>query len=70
MATKTFRLFKMLPGFLLGVAAVIDLGATMDIYNTDKTPAEADYKAIASDWQMTGVDLQKPFEEYKVDYVK
>lgn len=70
MATKTFRLFKMLPGFLLGVAAVIDLGATMDIYNTDKTPAEADYKAIASDWQMTGVDLQKAFEEYKVDYVK
>lgn len=70
MATKTFRLFKMLPGFLLGVATVMDLGATIDIYNTDKTPAEADYKAIASDWQMTGVDLKNAFEEYKVDYVK
>ena len=66
MATKTFRLFKMLPGFLLGVATVMDLGATIDIYNTDKTPAEADYKAIASDWQMTGVDLKNAFEEYKV----
>lgn len=68
MASKTFRLFKVLPGFLLGAASVLDMGATIDIYNTDSTPEEADYKALASDWNETGKDLNRGLIEFKEKY--
>lgn len=62
--SKTFRLFKMLPCFLLGVATVLDMGATMDIYNMDKHPYEADSKALRSDWEVTGNDICAAINEY------
>ncbi len=68
MASKTFRLFKVLPNFLIGVATVFDMGSTMSIYNTDNTPEEADYKALASDWDETGKDLAKGLMEFKEKY--
>lgn len=70
MANRTFRLFKVLPGFLLGMATILDLGATIDIYNADKTPEEADFKAISSDWHATGDDLYESLREYKLKNVK
>ena len=68
MTSKTFRLFKVLPGFLLGMASALDMGATINIYNTDSTPEEADYKAIASDWNETGKDLTRGLIEFKEKY--
>lgn len=58
MASKTFRLFKTLPCFLLGIATMMDMGATINIYNYDATPFQADINAIASDWEMVGIDIK------------
>lgn len=64
MASKTFRLFKLLPCFLLGVASVLDLGSTIHIYNEDKSSEIADYKALESDWEVTGADLYQALTLY------
>jgi hypothetical protein len=45
------------PGFLQGAAVVIDLGGTLIEYNVSRTPQEADARAIASDWAITGKDI-------------
>ena len=68
MVSKTFRLFKVLPGLLLGAAAVLDMGSTINIYNIDNSSEEADYKALASDWSETGKDLSKGLTEFKEKY--
>lgn len=46
------------PSFLSGVARVLDLFGTFDEYNVSPTPAEADYRALRSDWAKVGQDLQ------------
>ena len=46
------------PGFLQGFATVLDLGGTLIEYNISRTPQEADVRAIASDWAITGKDIQ------------
>ena len=66
MASKTFRLFRALPCFLLGVATIIDMGATMNIYNYDATPSQADANAIASDWEMVGADINVAINKHKL----
>lgn len=68
MTSKTFRLFKVLPNFLLGIATVFDMGNTINIYNTDSSPEEADFKALASDWEETGKDLSKGLMEFREKY--
>ncbi len=68
MASKTFRLFKALPGFLLSIASVLDLGATHYNYPRNKSPELADYNALSSDWEKTGEDLAKGIEVYKRKY--
>ncbi len=64
MASKTFRLFKVLPCFLLGVASVLDLGSTIHIYNEDKSAEIADCKSLESDWEVTGADLYGALDLY------
>lgn len=68
MDSKTFRAFKFLPDFFTGVATVLDMGNTASIYNTPNTPEEADYKALASDWEETGKDISKGLMEFKEKY--
>ena len=51
------------PSWLQGVASAMDLGGTLLEYNVSKTPQEADIRAIASDWAITGKDIQKAAEE-------
>lgn len=46
---RTARLFAK-PSFLGGIARVLDIGATLNEYNTDPTPADADSEALKSDW--------------------
>ena len=45
------------PSFLFGFALGIDLGGTLIEYNISKTPQDADMRAIASDWAITGKDI-------------
>ena len=68
MARKTFRLFKTLPNFLLGIAAVLDIGSTISVYNIKDTAEEVDCKAIASDWESTGKDLTNGLMEFRNKY--
>lgn len=70
MANKAFVFFKMLPGFLLGIATVLDIGATMNSYHTRTTGVDADVKAIASDWETVGKDLKSGLMMFKDEYGK
>ena len=45
------------PSLFSGVARLIDLYGTFDVYNMARTPREADAIAIYSDWRMIGEDL-------------
>lgn len=52
------------PSFLEGVSRVIDLGATMQEYNTSKTESQADFEALRNDWCAVGHDLRSAIKEY------
>ena len=45
------------PSFLEGIGRAIDLGATMQEYNTSPTPEQADAVALQSDWQAINEDM-------------
>jgi hypothetical protein len=53
------------PSFASGVARIFDLWGEFDEYNRSETTAEADAKAIASDWLMVGQDLQDAMDEHE-----
>jgi hypothetical protein len=53
---KTDFLFAQ-PSFASGAARLLDLWGQFDDYNGSETPAEADAKAIASDWLVVGQDI-------------
>ncbi|HEY6803128.1 MAG TPA: hypothetical protein VI306_06060 [Pyrinomonadaceae bacterium] len=44
-------------GFLTGLASVMDISGSMVQYNASQSGAEADARAIASDWAMIGLDF-------------
>ena len=52
------------PSFFSGAARLLDLWGQYDQYNQSLTPAEADARAIAADWIITGQDLQDAMEEF------
>ncbi|MBL3539566.1 hypothetical protein [Aminivibrio sp.] len=52
------------PSFIGGMAAVLDMGATLTIYNESKTPEEADAKAIACDWRVVGNDIKSAMKSF------
>ena len=60
----TFRLFAS-PSFLGGMARVLDIGGTLEIYNESRTPAEADTLALRNDWGMVGDDILYAIERYE-----
>lgn len=43
---------------LTGMGTLLSLAGSYYLYNISKTPAEADQRAIASDWAMVGQDFQ------------
>ena len=51
------------PGFLGGMASVLDLGATLVLYNDSPTTEEADAQAIKSDWEVVGNDIRAAMAE-------
>ncbi len=54
--TRTGRLFNT-PCFREGMARVLDLAGTQDIYNENLTTEEADFFALYSDWASVGDHL-------------
>lgn len=53
------------PSFSAGVASVIDIGGTLVVYNESKDGQEADTRAIASDWAITGKDIRTSAEKFE-----
>ena len=53
------------PSFIGGVARVMDLGTTLQIYNESKTEEEADTKAIKKDWETVGEDISNAIKKYE-----
>ena len=60
---RTGRLFAR-PSFFEGYGRAIDMGATLNEYNQNKTPEEADVAAIRSDWQAVGDDIQVAMNKF------
>ncbi len=54
------------PSFSSGLARTLDLYGTFDEYNTSDSEAEADERAIASDWFVVGSDLRRSLNEAKM----
>ena len=46
------------PDLISGMARVLDLGNTLNEYNTSATPELADFRALRSDWAAVGQDLR------------
>lgn len=59
---KTFRLFAQ-PSFMSGAARLVDLGGVFDKYNQSQTEAEADSRALASDWLSVGNNLRDALQK-------
>lgn len=51
-------------GFFEGMARVMDLGATMVVYNDSPTIEEADSRALESDWRAVGDDIKSAMTSY------
>ena len=56
MMDYTSRLFAR-PSFIEGMARVLDMGGTLNEYNTSPTGEEADAIALWSDWAAIGQDM-------------
>lgn len=52
------------PGFLYGVARLLDFGNTFDFYNQCPTAREADSLGVLLDWEMVGQDLWTSVRNY------
>lgn len=60
---RSGRLFAR-PSFWEGYARVIDIGATLNEYNSDKTSEEADDAAIQSDWKAVGESIESAISNF------
>lgn len=60
---RAFRL-SAIPSLVEGAGRVLDLGATMQVFNREATEAEADYYSLLSDWQAVGDDLNISAQQY------
>jgi hypothetical protein len=54
------------PSFLSGIARVLDLGSTLNTYNTSETPEAADELALSLDWLAIGADIENSMQKYKL----
>ncbi len=60
---RSGRLFAR-SSFLEGYARGIDLGATLDIYNSNQSAEKADEQAILSDWLAVGDNIYSAINMY------
>ncbi len=50
---------------LTGMGAILNLAGSYYFYNVSPTPAEADARALASDWKMVGDDIRHVLHQEK-----
>ena len=55
------------PSFFEGIGRLIDWGGTLNEYNNSQFGAEADYKALKSDWEAVGGDIRTVYSYLKND---
>lgn len=53
------------PSLIEGVARMVDLGGSLNVYNTSRTPDEADARAIYEDWRALGHDVKEALEQLR-----
>jgi len=59
------------PSFSGGMAAAMDLcGILVSEYNRSATPNLADFRALQSDWAISGLDLAEVIEQFKTTNVE
>jgi hypothetical protein len=51
------------PSFIEGMARVLDLGNTLNVYNESPTDVEADSMALYLDWALIGNDISQAISE-------
>ena len=51
-------------GFFEGMGRVLDLRGNMVVANESLSPKEADGRALLSDWQTVGHDIETAIEQY------
>ncbi len=66
-SSPTFRLFRQRDTFYTCLGTVLDRSRLQSLYNTDTSEEEADLKAIASDWQAIGQDLENAIKQYAAE---
>ncbi len=62
--SENFGLLFATPTFLEGVARSLDLGDTFTDYNTSRSPSEADFLGLRSDWRAVGEDFDSVLSDY------
>lgn len=58
------------PSLTEGMSRVLDLGATLQEYNTSESENDADFKALKSDWCAVGEDLKASIKKYEQGLTK
>ena len=53
------------PSFIEGFSRILDIGTTLQEYNSSNTGVEADNKALESDWRAVGSDLRFAISKYE-----
>ena len=63
------RLFAK-PSFVEGFSRVLDLGGTLQEYNSSETEQKADMEEIKNDWRAIGDDLRFSISNYEQNFAK
>jgi hypothetical protein len=58
------------PSLVEGIARIIDIGGTLQEYNSSLSPNQADALALASDWCVIGADMKQAMQSYEAEYSK
>jgi hypothetical protein len=53
------------PSFVEGISRILDLGITLQKYNTSENESDADSRALKSDWEVIGNDLKSSIKTYE-----
>ena len=65
--TNSFR-FGAFPTVWTGMASVLDFGVVIKRYNLSASEEDADTKALQSDWNVVGRDMQNSVKEWELEY--
>ncbi|MBA2442384.1 MAG: hypothetical protein H0V53_08270 [Rubrobacter sp.] len=59
-----------MPGFLSGIASVLDISGNLRWYDYGGDGAEADFKALYSDYRIVGQDIEEAMRTYERQYTE